>query len=500
VEAAEIEIQIDELEQRVDRLRALYEQYFMGIEKLEPTIQRKDVDRRVWVLRREQIRNTGLRFRFNNTIQRYNTLQQYWSRILREIEAGTYKRDVRKVAARFGADAVTGAAKRRFGKLIEQVAGERDRGRGVDQDIDVDVELGDFDDDAGMVDLSEDAVLEEDRRPAAAAVPRRSAPVHSGFGDIESDDFHSPDFGDEQGFGPADVGFGSIDPYGTSSAPAPSAPRAARPGASLPSFGDLDSFESDDAQTSPNQELARWANAQRQRSDVPSGSRTDPAPPPTDPPLQRPSAPVRTGLLSSLSGSRRAPAASPSPPAPNASARSPSPRPAPGSSARAPSPAPAASPAPRPASPNSPAAGAPARPASAAARSPVVPAQPATAPSARPAETPQRAAAAPAASAPRAAAAPARPVTPQARPSPPAAPPGNGSLGLSGDRVRKIYESYVQARRACRESTSNITEGKLEEMLRTSVDKLRSKHAGKSIDFDVVIKDGKAVLKPVVKG
>ena len=62
MEAAEIEIQIDELEQRVDRLRALYEQYFMGIEKLEPTIQRKDVDRRVWVLRREQIRNTGLRF------------------------------------------------------------------------------------------------------------------------------------------------------------------------------------------------------------------------------------------------------------------------------------------------------------------------------------------------------------------------------------------------------------------------------------------------------
>jgi len=500
VEAAEIEIQIDELEQRVDRLRALYEQYFMGIEKLEPTIQRKDVDRRVWVLRREQIRNTGLRFRFNNTIQRYNTLQQYWSRILREIEAGTYKRDVRKVAARFGADAVTGAARRRFGKLIEQVAGERDRSRGADQDFDVDVELGDFDDDAGMVDLSEDAVLEEDRRPAAAAVPRRSAPIHGGFGDIESDDFHSPDFGDEQGFGPADVGFGSIDPYGT--APAPTAPRGPRPGASLPSFGDLDEVESDDAWTSPNQELARWANAQRAHSDDPSGSRTDPAPPPTDPPLQRQSAPVRTGLLSSLSGSRRAPAASPSPPVPNGSARSPSPRPTPGSPARAPSPAPAASPpAPRPAAPSSPAQGAPPRAAPAAARSPVAPAQPAIATSARPAvTTPQRAAADPAAPAPRAAAAPARPATPQARPSPSAATPGNGSLGLSGDRVRKIYESYVQARRACRESTSNITEGKLEEMLRTSVEKLRSKHTGKSIDFDVVIKDGKAVLKPVVKG
>lgn len=66
--------------------------------------------------------------------------------------------------------------------------------------------------------------------------------------------------------------------------------------------------------------------------------------------------------------------------------------------------------------------------------------------------------------------------------------------------MRKIYESYVQARRACRESTSNITEGKLEEMLKQSATKLRGKHGGKNIDFDVVIKDGKAVLKPVVKG
>ena len=61
MEAEEIEGLIDELEQRVERLRALYDQYFMGIEKIEPGVLRKDVDRRVWVLRREQIRNTGMR-------------------------------------------------------------------------------------------------------------------------------------------------------------------------------------------------------------------------------------------------------------------------------------------------------------------------------------------------------------------------------------------------------------------------------------------------------
>ena len=59
-------------------MRALYEQYFIGIEKIEPQIPRKDVERRIWVLRREQIRNTGLRFKFQMLVQRYNTFQQYW--------------------------------------------------------------------------------------------------------------------------------------------------------------------------------------------------------------------------------------------------------------------------------------------------------------------------------------------------------------------------------------------------------------------------------------
>jgi hypothetical protein len=66
--------------------------------------------------------------------------------------------------------------------------------------------------------------------------------------------------------------------------------------------------------------------------------------------------------------------------------------------------------------------------------------------------------------------------------------------------VRQLYESYVQARRACKESTSTITESGLADMLRASAEKLKGKHAGKDIDFDVVIRNGKAVLKPVIKG
>jgi hypothetical protein len=113
LEPAEISQLIGELEERVERLRALYDQYFMGIERLEPLILRKDVDRRLWALRREQIRNTGVRFKLETTIQRYNTYQQYWQRIVREIENGTYQRDLGRAAQRFGDNAVTAFAKRR---------------------------------------------------------------------------------------------------------------------------------------------------------------------------------------------------------------------------------------------------------------------------------------------------------------------------------------------------------------------------------------------------
>jgi hypothetical protein len=102
LEPTEAEKMIGELEIAVDRLRSLYEQYFMGIERIEPTVPRKDVDRRVYALRKEQIRNTALRFRFQMLLQRYNTYQAHWQRICRDIENGTYKRHVVRAQKRFG--------------------------------------------------------------------------------------------------------------------------------------------------------------------------------------------------------------------------------------------------------------------------------------------------------------------------------------------------------------------------------------------------------------
>ncbi len=91
---AEITREIDELEGRLERLRIKYDQYFTGIERMIPWVVRKDVDRRFDALHREPMRNTGIRFRFNTLVSRYTSYQTLWGRILRQMEDGTWKRDV----------------------------------------------------------------------------------------------------------------------------------------------------------------------------------------------------------------------------------------------------------------------------------------------------------------------------------------------------------------------------------------------------------------------
>src|SRR6478609_3056752 len=88
----------------------------MGIERIEPAIPRKDIDRRIYVLRREKIRNTAKRFKLQTIISRYNTFQQYWQRICREIENGTYKRHVIKAERIAPGQILTIAARKRLGR------------------------------------------------------------------------------------------------------------------------------------------------------------------------------------------------------------------------------------------------------------------------------------------------------------------------------------------------------------------------------------------------
>lgn len=83
---------IDALNTDIAQLRIEYEQYFMRVLKREPINLRADIERRILRLSNNSTTNTAHRFRFNSVVAKYNSYKQYWRRILRAIEEGTYAR------------------------------------------------------------------------------------------------------------------------------------------------------------------------------------------------------------------------------------------------------------------------------------------------------------------------------------------------------------------------------------------------------------------------
>jgi hypothetical protein len=384
LEQSEVETLIEELETRVDRLRALYEQYFIGIERLEPSVPRKDVERRFYVLRRTQIRNTALRFRFQNVLLRYNTYQTYWIRICRQIEEGTYKRDVRRANARFASSVAP--------PRTEELAAD---------------------------DMEE---VHDTAPPSTFELEL----------DFDADDHLS-------------------------------SPPGIAPGLAVPA-------------TLPDVPLTKLRPAQ-----------PEPQPRPLNLPKSRllevPATPTE----------RQAPFGLPivgvfrddSPPGPP---RKPTEAPVPKRAVAPPLPPPP----PRAQHPRTVAPPVPVRP-------------PSSRPGADPlADAPTGVRRKSRQSMPRVeaqkvpvAAAVQRPLKPAPGPSPPAE--ARAASDLSDERVRQIYKQYVETKRSHQESTASLTFDSLARSLRESSDKLKKKHAGKTVDFEVAIKDGKTILRPVVK-
>ena len=65
--------------------------------------------------------------------------------------------------------------------------------------------------------------------------------------------------------------------------------------------------------------------------------------------------------------------------------------------------------------------------------------------------------------------------------------------------MRDLYAKYIDAKREKQESTAQITYETVARSLRDSSAKLKEKHGGKNIDFEVAEKDGKVILRPVLK-
>ena len=89
-----IEARLGEMEKKMDRLRSMYESYFMGMERVPPNTPRREMNRMMLEMQQVVIGNSSLRFRFQSLSQKWVLQVTYWNRTMREIEAGTFRRDV----------------------------------------------------------------------------------------------------------------------------------------------------------------------------------------------------------------------------------------------------------------------------------------------------------------------------------------------------------------------------------------------------------------------
>lgn len=88
-----LEIELAKLESEVERLRTLFEQYFMGIEKVPPLKLQKQLGKDIRFSNFKKVHNTELRFRFRGLAQKYVSYSSYWDRTMRLIEEGNFKRE-----------------------------------------------------------------------------------------------------------------------------------------------------------------------------------------------------------------------------------------------------------------------------------------------------------------------------------------------------------------------------------------------------------------------
>jgi hypothetical protein len=71
---------------------------------------------------------------------------------------------------------------------------------------------------------------------------------------------------------------------------------------------------------------------------------------------------------------------------------------------------------------------------------------------------------------------------------------------LAEPRLRAVYDAYLAAKKKCREDVSRISYESVADSLRKQVPELLQRHGARDVEYKVLVKDGKAVLRAVPKG
>ena len=451
-----------ELEEELAGLRVAYEQYFLGNERLPPTRAHEDLKKRLIKLKSGLVRNTAAKFRISSLHNKFLTYERLWMRTLQEIEAGTYKRDLYK-------------AKRRTQK--PGASGEKGK-----EAYDITEEIDE------LVEEIADIIPNEPKPAAAGSQPRFiPRPVDPEPGAVP--------------FRPVPSSAPSVPAVVPAVAPTvkPVAASGSTPFRGSPSVAPLPSVPS---------VVPPVATPAKGSAAVPPGA-TPSKGTATIPPGATPSkgtATIPPGATPSKGTATIPPGATPSK---GTASAPPGGTPSKGTATVPPGGTPSRGTT-IPPGRGVPAFGAPAQSTSgiAAALESLTdePLGTPAAPAAKNTSRPPASMASSAASRPgTASSAGSKPGTPAAaKPaSSPSSPPRSAgapaSNQLSDDKLKAVYDAYVTAKRRNQEDTSKMSYESVAANLRKQVPELLKQHGAKSVEFKVVIKDGKATLKAVPK-
>src|SRR3569832_229230 len=80
--------ELDRLEEMIRVVKNKYDQFFAGIQKMQPTTERRAIEVYIHEMSRLKLRDNTRRLRFNTLTSRWNQYREMWGRKMREREEG----------------------------------------------------------------------------------------------------------------------------------------------------------------------------------------------------------------------------------------------------------------------------------------------------------------------------------------------------------------------------------------------------------------------------
>ena len=442
------------------------------------------------------IRNTGLKYRLATLTQKFGSYNTYWRRTLRQIENGTYLRNLQKIgrdAARSGAEIPEEILASMPKLMREQVKRDREAAfakRRRQDDTSTDALYAQEGAAEGEVELEGlQAALAAAAAGAVAGRVRQQQKHHHVIDpvddDVDFDKMFSAMQDDTQSDIPVFREFAEPEPAPPPRAAPPPRVAPSRPSAPPPLAIPAEFQETTPIPTAPVHRPSVHP-AFQETTQIPTMAAV-PITPPVYPPRQTP--PVRFSQPSMPAPSGRAsiptipmapiaPSMAPTIPGPPAAAAPPAPRPRAGTQPGFSAP---------PSRPSQPVMATPPVPPPNAIR-PSPPTMPPRPPPAAMPTTPAR----PTTPVPGAGArpAPARPGTPVPGSSPLRAPPG-----MNDADVHALHAKYVKAKEAVGQDAGPGSYAKLLQTINAQAPKIMEQYKAKGVEFSVVVKDNQVVIR-----